>query len=75
MENQNDNSEKSSEQTDSFIITGNWDRLSRQLKKKYCHLTPADMKFEKGQEEKLLERMMARLNKTRSEVIWIIKAG
>lgn len=75
MENHKENSEISSNQTDTFTITGNWDRLSRQLKKKYCHLTPADMKFEKGQEEKLFERMMARLNKTRSEVIWIIKAG
>lgn len=75
MENHTDNSEMSSNQTDTFTITGNWDRLSRQLKKKYCHLTPADMKFVIGQEEKLLERMMARLNKTRSEVIWIIKAG
>lgn len=56
-----------------FKITGSWDRQARQLKKKFCQLTNADMKLESGKDEELIDRMGARLNKNRQEIINLIK--
>ncbi len=56
-----------------FKITGNWERQSKQLKKKFCQLTNADMKLVPGKDEELLTRIETRLNKTRQEVINLIK--
>ena len=57
----------------SFKITGNWEKQSKQLKKKFSQLTNADMKLESGKDDELLTRIESRLNKTRSEVINLIK--
>jgi hypothetical protein len=61
--------------TESFKITGNWATQSKELKSKYAQLTDADLKFEVGKENDLLQRVETRLNKKREEVINIIKKG
>ncbi|MPQ47301.1 hypothetical protein GCQ56_09790 [Marinifilum sp. N1E240] len=58
---------------DAFKITGNWTNQSKRLKEKYSQLTDADLKFEAGKENELLNRVESRLNKKRNEVINIIK--
>ena len=58
-----------------FKITGDWSVQSKQLKEKFVQLTDADLKFEVGQEEELLKRVEAKLNKKREEVVSIIKKG
>ena len=60
---------------EAFTITGNWKEQAKALKEKYLHLTDADLKFETGKENELLDRVEARLNKKRQEVINIIKKG
>jgi hypothetical protein len=64
---------KESKATETFKITGNWGAQSKQLKDKYGQLTDADLKFEAGKENDLLQRVQTRLNKKREEVINIIK--
>lgn len=58
-----------------FKITGDWENQSKHLKEKYSQLTESDLKFEAGKEKELLKRLESRLNKTRDEVINIIKKG
>ncbi len=58
---------------ENFKITGNWERQAKQLKKKFSQLTNADMKLESGKDDELLTRIETRLNKTREEVINLIK--
>ncbi|GAB3011045.1 hypothetical protein GCM10027051_11530 [Niabella terrae] len=56
-----------------FKIVGDWTRQSKMLKEKYPALVDADLKFEKGKENELLESVGIRLNKKREEVISILK--
>ncbi len=56
-----------------FKISGSWKRQSKLLREKFCQLTNADVKFEKGKDEELLLRIESRLNKSRTEVINLIK--
>lgn len=58
-----------------FTITGNWALQTEQLKKKYPQLTDADLKFETGQEDQLVQRVVARLNKNQEHVIAILKGN
>lgn len=67
--NTNSNSDK---KTESFKISGDWTKQSEQLKDKFSQLTDADLKFEPGKENELLQRVETRLNKKREEVINII---
>lgn len=62
-------------QADSFKVTGNWDAQSVALKVMFSQLTDADLKFEWGKEDDLLNRVARRLNKKRDEVIHIIRSG
>lgn len=54
-----------------FKIT-NWDESSKKLKEQFSQLTDADLKFEPGKENDLLNRIETRINKKRSEVIDMI---
>ena len=58
-----------------FKMTGNWTNQSLLLQDKFAQLTDADLRFEEGKEEELLERIEARIHKKRDEVINIIKKG
>ena len=61
------------EKAEGFKIT-NWDESSKKLKDQFSQLTDADLKFETGQENDLLNRIEKRINKKRSEVIDIINS-
>jgi quercetin dioxygenase-like cupin family protein len=56
-----------------FKITGNWSIQATRLKDKFSQLTDDDLKFEIGEEEALLKRLEARLNKKRDELIHLIQ--
>jgi hypothetical protein len=56
-----------------FKMFGDWKNQSRQLKAKYSQLSDEDLKFEAGKENELLKRLETRLNKSREEVISILK--
>jgi phage anti-repressor protein len=58
---------------DSFKITGDWKIQSQKLKDKFSQLTDYDLKFDKGKETNLLDRMGNKLRKNREEVMEIIK--
>ena len=60
---------------ETFKISGDWAAQSKQLKEKYAQLTDADLKFETGKEQELINRVETRLNKKREEVINILKKG
>lgn len=60
---------------EAFKITGNWSVQARQLKAKFSTLTDADLLFEKGKENELLNRVEKRLSKNREDVITMIKQG
>ena len=61
--------------TNAFKISGDWGPQAKVLQEKFPQLTDADLKFQKGDEEDLLRRVEARLNKKRKEVINIISKG
>jgi uncharacterized protein YjbJ (UPF0337 family) len=65
--------ESAKDSSKTFKITGNWADQSKNLKHKYSELTDADLKFEKGKEDELLQKLQKRLLKDREEVIKIIK--
>ena len=56
-----------------FKVTGNWDIQANRLKDKFPLLTDADLKFETGKEDELLDRIEARLDKKREEIIHFIQ--
>ena len=58
-----------------FKIVGNWDVQSRRLKEKFSELTDEDIKLVAGKENDLLMRLVRRLNKTRDEVISLLRRG
>ena len=57
-----------------FKITKDWDWQSKLLlKENFGQLTLADLKFERGKENELLDRIGIRLSKTRQEIINILR--
>ncbi len=58
-----------------FKIVGNWDVQSKRLKEKFSELTDEDVKLVAGKENELLTRLIKRLNKTRDEVIGLVRRG
>ncbi|WKK74743.2 hypothetical protein QYS49_24065 [Marivirga salinae] len=61
-----------SKSKDNFQISGDWDAQSQQLKSEYPQLTDSDLKYEKGKENEIIDRMENRLNKDRNTVLGII---
>ena len=58
-----------------FKIVGNWDLQSRKLQEKFPQLTDTDLRHEAGKEGELLTRLGRRLEKTRQEIIRLIRRG
>jgi uncharacterized protein YjbJ (UPF0337 family) len=58
-----------------FKMTGNWNNQAQLLQEKFAQLTDADLIYEEGKEEELLDRIEARIHKKREEVINILKKG
>ncbi len=59
--------------SEDFKITGKWAAQSEILQEKFAQLTDADLEFEVGEEENLLQKIEKRLKKKRDEVINIIR--
>lgn len=60
---------------ETFTITEDWGKLAKYLKEKFPELSDADLKFETGGEDDLLQRLTTKLNKSRGEVITVIRNG
>lgn len=58
-----------------FTVSGNWDSQAKALKTKFSKLTDQDLKFEKGHEKDLINRISKRLEKNQEEVVNILKKG
>lgn len=54
-------------------IWADWDKKSKLLRRRFPQLLPSDLKFEKGNENDLIERLQIKLKKTKSEIIQIIE--
>ncbi len=50
-----------------------WEKKSKLLRRRFPQLIPSDLKFEKGKENDLLERLQNKLDKNKSEIIQIIE--
>lgn len=61
--------------SDFFKVKGDWNKQSNALKEKYPKLTSEDVKFETGKETDLFKRLETRLDKSRTEVIGILKTN
>ena len=57
------------------ISNSEWDRLKVKVKRKYNHLSDEDLAYQRGQEEELITRLMARLNRKREYVVFTLKKG
>lgn len=52
-----------------------WERLKLKVQRKYIHLSDEDLAYQQGQEEELIIRLMARLNRKREYIIFTLKKG
>lgn len=68
-------SKEHEQSTETFKMTGNWKKQTLLLQDKFAQLTDADLRYEEGKEEELLDRIEARIHKKRDEVINIIRKG
>ncbi len=57
------------------ISDQDWERLKLKVKRKYRELTEDDLAYTQGQEEQLIERLMARLRRSREYVVFTLKKG
>ena len=57
------------------ISNKDWERLKLKVKRKYNHLTDADLAYEAGQEEALITRLMERIKRNREYVVFTLKKG
>ena len=45
-----------------------WEQSKEKIKKEYPEIQEKDLRYEPGQEEQLLERLQAKLKKTKKEI-------
>ena len=57
------------------ITDQDWSRLKIKLKRKYNHLTDEDLTYQAGQEEKLIQHLMKRVNRNREYVVFTLNKG
>ena len=57
------------------ISNKDWERLRLKVKRKYRELSEDDLKYEAGQEEELIQRLMVRLKRDRRYVVFTLKKG
>jgi uncharacterized protein YjbJ (UPF0337 family) len=57
-----------------YVITtkGNWNEQKAKLKQKFVNLTDADLSYEEGNREEMMEKLSIKLNKTKQELSRII---
>lgn len=51
-----------------LVMHGSWEDVKRQMKQNYGELTEEDLRYDKGREHELLDRLQARMGKTRDEI-------
>lgn len=54
-------------------IRSNWNVKKDELKENFAELTEADLYYNKGEEEELVERIQSRTGKSKEEVIRILE--
>ena len=54
-------------------IRSNWNLKKDRLKENFAELTEADLYYNKGDEEELVDRIQGKTGKTRDEVIRILE--
>jgi hypothetical protein len=57
------------------ISKEDWERLKLKVQRKYRELSENDLAYEPGEEDKLIERLMARLKRNRDYVVFTLKKG
>jgi hypothetical protein len=57
------------------ISNKDWERLRLKVERKYRELSDDDLKYEAGQEEELIQRLMQRLKRDREYVVFTLKKG
>jgi uncharacterized protein YjbJ (UPF0337 family) len=55
-------------------VKGNWNEQKGKLKEKFSTLTDADLQYEEGKKDAMLEKVQAKLGKTKEELATIIAA-
>jgi len=55
-------------------VKGNWNEQKTKLKAKFSTLTDADLQYEKGKKDEMLNKVQAKLGKTKEELATIISA-
>ena len=58
-----------------YNISGDWQKQSEILIRKYPTLTSKDVKYEVGKETELFQRLVLKLDKNLNEVIYILKTN
>jgi hypothetical protein len=55
------------------ISNKDWERVKIKVQRKYNHLTDEQLKYNEGQEEDLINRIMALVNRDRDYVVFTLK--
>jgi uncharacterized protein with NRDE domain len=55
------------------ISNKDWDRVKIKVQRKYNHITDAQLNYTEGQEEDLIQRLMALVNRKREYVVFTLK--
>ncbi|MEO6522585.1 MAG: hypothetical protein ABIN91_12955 [Mucilaginibacter sp.] len=55
------------------ISNKDWDRIKIKVQRKYNHITDAQLTYTEGQEEDLITRLMALVNRKREYVVFTLK--
>lgn len=61
--------------TEIHISNLEWERLKIKVKRKYNHLSEEDLSYQAGQEEELIGRLMDRIHRNRTYVVFTLKKG
>ena len=55
------------------ISNTDWERVKIKVKRKYNHLTDEQLKYTAGQEDELITRLMALINRDRKYVVFTLR--
>jgi hypothetical protein len=55
------------------ISNKDWQRVKIKLQRKYNHLTDEQLQYQEGQEDNLINRVMALVNRDRKYVVFTLK--
>ena len=58
---------------DISISNKDWERVKIKIKRKYNHITDAQLEYYEGQEENLINKLMTLVNRDRKYVLFTLK--